>query len=583
MADNTLKVRLQSAYKTSVDWDTLNPVLKNGEVGYVSSPASMYGWYKIGNGTSTWNQLPYSTYRPLNNGDFDTINVTDETAGNLIVTGAARFTNVIQGTASSASNAAKVDGTLTITQDGTTKLNAWNGSAATSITLTDNNDTYKFATSTSGITTAIAGLKANGASTFDTSSSANLATTAFVNPLINALGTGSSQMTTADYLITSYVGAGTPTTTWHRRQAKFVAVGYASSAGAAPYPVTGADRGLDVVSKKVGHVTSLTASANISGTANVSGWGQVATVAVPSIDAYGHTTACKTKTITMPSSTGLATEAYVNERVANAVHFKGGFNANNADALKTPLKEIGDMYLVSTAGTFYGLELEVGDSIIFQSTVAAGTNPTSADFIGVEKTVSVENNGPTLSWGNTSTVGAVEGVNLTVKMPANPNTDEKLKMTPASVTKFYPAGNPNSTSAVTTAYYSTAVSITGATVSGGTFSGNKIHANIANSGSDGGVALYSTVVSDYGVAMRQTANSGKHGGVQGDWAIYNWMAGATNRGFIWKNSSTAVASIDCAGNEVLNGSLTVGGSSANNTGCKMQYNSTTKSLDFVFA
>lgn len=175
--------------------------------------------------------------------------------------------------------------------------------------------------------------------------------------------------------------------------------------------------------------------------------------------------------------------------------------------------------------------------------------------------------------------GVVSG---SIKATNTPNTDEKLKMTPASVTKFYPAGNPNSTSAVTTAYYSTAVSITGSTVSGGTFSGNKIYANVSNSGSDGGVALYSTVVTDYGVAMRQTANSGKHGGVQGDWAIYNCMAGATNRGFVWKNSSTAVASIDCAGNEVLNGSLTVGGSSANNTGVQLSFNKNTSSLDFIF-
>lgn len=550
MADSTLKVRLVSAYKTSAQWDTLNPVLKNGEVGYVSSPASMYGWYKIGNGTSTWKQLSYSTYRPLNNGDFDTINVTDETAGDLIVTGAARFLNTIQGTATSASNAAKVAGTLTITQAGTTKLNAWNGSAATSIALTDNNTTYKFATSysgvtsaiaglkangastfdstaslsdsnivnpmlnslttgdaalgttgylitananatsptttwhrrqaslvtvgnaanssklggvaassyatkdyvtteiaklgqpmhykgtvttasglpaspavgdtykvaeagtysstaakvgdmfiygtsgweyipsadedavmsvaadetyvttvgsqsasavklshketlastgsyggsasvpvisvnkaghitaisttnvkdttykfatsTSGVTTAIAGLKANGASTFDTNSSANLATSAFVNPLINALTEGSSQASTADYIITSYVAAGTPTTTYHRRKASLVTVGkaeYATSAGAAPYPVTDADRGLSLVSKKIGHANSYTATANISGnTSTTMSFGGSFAVPYFSIDAYGHATAVGQKTFTLPGNPNVDTK-----------------------------------------------------------------------------------------------------------------------------------------------------------------------------------------------------------------------------------------------------------------------------------
>lgn len=484
---------------------------------------------------------------------------------------------------------------------------------------------------------------------------------------------------------------------------------FASSSHTHSYlPATGADRGLDITSNKIGHTKSLTASANISGTANVSGWGQTATVVVPSIDAYGHSTAYKTKTITMPSSTGLATTAYVNERVANAVHFKGGFNANNADALKTPLKEVGDMYLVSTAGTFYGLALEVGDSIIFQSTVAAGTNPTSADFIGVEKTVSVENKGPTLSWGNTSTVGVVEGVNFTVKMPANPNTDTKVTAvgnhyTPSSSGTFTPAaggtttnisstvvnyiaglqkdaaghvtdivsgsikadantdtkvtavGNhytPTSSGTFTPAAGGTTTDISTTTLNiitglqkdaaghitgvvsgsikstntdtkntaGSTNSDSKlfligatsqaanpqtysdsevyttngtlttkitqatqtVNVNTANSSTTGGVSLYGTDPTQYGVAMRGTGNGGKHGGVQGDWAIYTYMAGATNRGFVWKNSSTAVASLDCAGNEVLNGSLTVGGSSANDTGVQLSFNKNTSSLDFIF-
>lgn len=228
MADNVIDVRLQSAYKTATEWTTANPVLGLGEVGYEIDSG---GLFKIGNGTSTWNQLPYSNHRPLTNNDFDTANITDANVGNLIVTGAARFLNTIQGTASSASNAAKVAGTLTITQAGSTKLNGWNGSAATSITLTDNNDTYKFATSTSGATGAIIGLKANGASTFDTNSTVNLATTSIAYPIINALATGSTQATTADYLIGSYAGASSPTTSWWRKQAKLITVGKAEKLG----------------------------------------------------------------------------------------------------------------------------------------------------------------------------------------------------------------------------------------------------------------------------------------------------------------------------------------------------------------
>ena len=133
-------------------------------------------------------------------------------------------------------------------------------------------------------------------------------------------------------------------------------------------PATSTDDSLKIESNTLKHKTSLTASASISGTANVSGWGQTATVVVPSIDAYGHTTACTTKTITMPSSTGLST------------------------------------------------------------------------------------------------------------------TDEKLKMTPASATKFYPAGGTSQTSAVSTAYFSSAVYIQGTSVVAANFVGTATTAAYAAAG-----------------------------------------------------------------------------------------------------
>ena len=39
--------------------------------------------------------------------------------------------------------------------------------------------------------------------------------------------------------------------------------------------------------------------------------------------------------------------------------------------------------------------------------------------------ISKTSNNPTLSWGQTSTIGTVDGTPLTVKMPGNPNTDTK--------------------------------------------------------------------------------------------------------------------------------------------------------------
>lgn len=669
MANNVIDVRLQSAYKTATEWTTANPVLGLGEVGYEIDSG---GLFKIGNGTSTWNQLPYSNHRPLTNNDFDTANITDANVGNLVVTGVARFLNVIQGTAN---QAGQTTGTLTITQNGTTQ-GTFNG-APTTIALTDNNTTYKFASSTSGATGAIIGLKSNGASTFDTDSTVSLATTSIAYPIINALTTGSTQATTADYLIGSYAGAGTPTTSWWRKQGKLIAVGravgdesgnnikssYASS-------VTTADGAKIILkSKAAGNLANVsiattgftnpmldalgngTSAASLTtpiitgyaGTVASSAntyWKRPASLvmvgsaasATNSEQLGGHTSAyfigtgSTVSSMTTAGGTKLPNETAVSDYVADRIadlgkpmHYKG--TVTTASGLPTSNISIGDTYLVAETGVYIsGTTAYEGDLYVYSPSSAWDYIPSANDDCvksvdsgnswittgGSASAVTISHADPQTSsgsvgptgntassaiWGQSITVpylafdskGHITNTaNRTVTFPANPNTDEKLKMTPASVTKFYPAGNPNSTSAVTTAYYSTAVSITGSTVSAGTFSGKLVHANVANSGSAGGISLYSTVVNDYGIAMRDTGDGGKHGGVQGGWAIYNYMAGATDRGFIWKNSSTAVASIDCAGNEVLNGSLTVGGSSANDTGCKLQYNSTTKSLDFIF-
>lgn len=175
MADNVINVRLQSAYKTAAVWSTSNPILKLGEVGYEIDTG---GLFKIGNGTSTWNQLPYSNHRPLTNNDFDTANITDANVGNLVVTGAARFLNTIQGTAASAVNA----------------------TSATSAA--------KLTTNAGGVATPV--YFANGVPTVVNGTSA-------ANWLMNSLTTGNSMNSTADYFISQYASGGTTNTTFHRR------------------------------------------------------------------------------------------------------------------------------------------------------------------------------------------------------------------------------------------------------------------------------------------------------------------------------------------------------------------------------
>lgn len=71
------------------------------------------------------------------------------------------------------------------------------------------------------------------------------------------------------------------------------------------------------------------------------------------------------------SATHLATQqsikAYVDTAVTGGMTHKGGYNAStNTPALDTgsPVLAIGDMYTVTVAGTFFTIELEVGDVLI---------------------------------------------------------------------------------------------------------------------------------------------------------------------------------------------------------------------------
>lgn len=56
MAEKTLNTRQKQKYDTSVNWTTNNPTLLAGEIGIESDTNK----FKVGNGTSTWNELDYA-------------------------------------------------------------------------------------------------------------------------------------------------------------------------------------------------------------------------------------------------------------------------------------------------------------------------------------------------------------------------------------------------------------------------------------------------------------------------------------------------------------------------------------------
>ena len=94
------------------------------------------------------------------------------------------------------------------------------------------------------------------------------------------------------------------------------------------------------------------------------------------------------------STTKIATTAFVQSALTGLLEFKGGFNANTGD-LDSPLTgdlyvdvaiAVGDYYVVTTAGDFFGnaaTPLTPGDSVICQTAKTAG-NATEADFIVVQ-------------------------------------------------------------------------------------------------------------------------------------------------------------------------------------------------------
>lgn len=139
------------------------------------------------------------------------------------------------------------------------------------------------------------------------------------------------------------------------------------------------------------------------------------TPAVPEISADATTTATASKLVARDgsgfayaatptsgdSSTKVATTAFVQNTLVGQLEFKGGFNANTgaidggSDNLTSGNSRVaiavGDMYVVSTAGDFFGnaaTPLTPGDSVIVQEAAAQGAS-VEADFIIVQSDTDV--------------------------------------------------------------------------------------------------------------------------------------------------------------------------------------------------
>jgi len=66
MSDNTQYVRIQLRQDTTENWNSANPILLEGEMGYNTDTKQ----FKIGNGINSWNNLDYYSF-PI---DYNSIN-----------------------------------------------------------------------------------------------------------------------------------------------------------------------------------------------------------------------------------------------------------------------------------------------------------------------------------------------------------------------------------------------------------------------------------------------------------------------------------------------------------------------------
>ena len=125
--------------------------------------------------------------------------------------------------------------------------------------------------------------------------------------------------------------------------------------------------------------------------------------------------------------------AYFAQESANSVRFCGDFNASTGEVSEsgTPLQTLdqisekrGDMYVASAVGTYLGVDMQIGDSIIFRNAVEKNTAVEVTDVTFVQGAVKVIAKNPTLSWDSSVKIGNVEGVDLYVKTMPMPSKSD---------------------------------------------------------------------------------------------------------------------------------------------------------------
>jgi hypothetical protein len=126
---------------------------------------------------------------------------------------------------------------------------------------------------------------------------------------------------------------------------------------------------------------TLAGTLTVSGTGQSSFGGQVTVPATPS------------------ANTDAASKQYVLSQVGGVGGFQGGYNATTNTPALTGASNValnqGDFYVVTTAGTFFTENVEVGDFIFANSNIAANSSPSLSDYTVVIADQNVAGEGAT--------------------------------------------------------------------------------------------------------------------------------------------------------------------------------------------
>ena len=263
------------------------------------------------------------------------------------------------------------------------------------------------------------------------------------NYFINSLTEGSSPATRDDYYVAQYAGGGTATTTYHRRKvsALFGALNKSDVTTALGYtpPTT---------NTTYANVTSTTAGlapAGGSGTTKYlrqDGSWQVppdtnttyslSTLGIGNVKNYDQSKAIKTITRSGVNFTATALDGSTftfNQQDSNTTYD----NVSTTTAGLAPKVTSTSAYLrgdgtwSTPTNTTYSTFTSSANGLA-PASGGGTTKYLRADGSwqvppDTNTTYSFSNNAPTLAWNSASTIGTVGGVALTVKMPANPNTN----------------------------------------------------------------------------------------------------------------------------------------------------------------